>query len=102
MFFVSENEDYYRSYYSEATRNAIAMVEEELQGSADKEKYLEPFRRFCNEDTFFQTMVEMVAPREPLAVICHGDCWTNNLLFKFMDGDLAEVIFKADPCISNY
>lgn len=68
------------------------MVEEELQDSSDREKYLVPFKRFCNEDTFFQSMVEMVAPREPLAVICHGDCWTNNMLFKFTDGDLAEVI----------
>lgn len=91
VFFLAENENYYRSYYSEATRNAIAMVEDELKESSDKEKYLDPFRRFCNEDTFFQTMVDMVAPKEPLAVICHGDCWTNNMLFKFVNGDIAEV-----------
>ncbi|XP_045454768.1 uncharacterized protein LOC123664216 [Melitaea cinxia] len=101
VFFLAENENYYRSYYSEATRNAIAMVEEELKESSDKEKYLDPFRRFCSEDTFFQTMVDMVAPREPLAVICHGDCWTNNMLFKFVNGDIAEM-YIVDFQLARY
>ncbi|XP_050355034.1 uncharacterized protein LOC126776500 [Nymphalis io] len=101
VFFVAENEDYYRSYYSEATRNAIAMVEEELKESKDREKYLGPFKRFCNEDTFFQTMVDMVTPKEPLAVICHGDCWTNNMLFKFVNGDIAEM-YIVDFQLARY
>lgn len=88
---MGENQDYYKTYYREATRNAIAMVEEELQDSEDKDKYLEKFKSFCHEDTFFQTMVDLVTPQEPLAVICHGDCWTNNLLFRNADGDIAEV-----------
>lgn len=91
VFFAAENQDYYRTYYREATRNAIAMVEQELEGCENKDTYLEKFRQFCDEDNFFQTMVELVTPKESLAVISHGDCWTNNLLFRYVDGDIAEV-----------
>ncbi|XP_045779387.1 uncharacterized protein LOC123876969 [Maniola jurtina] len=101
VFFLTENIEYYKSYYTEAIRNAISMVEEELQESPDKDKYLEPFKRFCCEDTFFQTMVDRVTPREPLAVICHGDCWTNNLLFKYVNGDIAEM-YIVDFQLARY
>ncbi|CAG5056973.1 unnamed protein product [Parnassius apollo] len=101
VFFVPENEDYFKSYYTEATQNAIAMVEEELRDSDMKDLYLEKFRKFCSEDTFFQTMVELVAPREPLAVICHGDCWTNNFLFRHIDGDIAEM-YIVDFQLARY
>ncbi|XP_038221246.1 uncharacterized protein LOC119839121 [Zerene cesonia] len=101
VFFLSENEEYYKSYYTEAIRNAIAMVEQELRDCPDREKYLARFKSFCSEDTFFQTMVDMVAPREPLAVICHGDCWTNNLLFRYVNGDIAEM-YIVDFQLARY
>lgn len=92
VFFVAENQSYYRSYYREAARNAIAMVQEELHDCDDKDIYMDKFKQFCEEENFFQTMVELVTPKEPLAVICHGDCWTNNLLFRYVNGDIAEVL----------
>ncbi|XP_053615397.1 uncharacterized protein LOC128678103 [Plodia interpunctella] len=91
VFFVPENDAYYKDYYTQAIKNAITMVEEELANSEDKDKYLEKFKQFCSEDTFFQSMVDLVTPQEPLAVICHGDCWTNNFLFRYVDGDIAEM-----------
>ncbi|KAJ0172023.1 hypothetical protein K1T71_011996 [Dendrolimus kikuchii] len=91
VFFVSENDEYYKSYYREATHNAVAMVEEELKNSPDGEVYVTKFKEFCNEESFFQMMVELVTPQEPLAVICHGDCWTNNFLFRYVDGEIAEM-----------
>jgi hypothetical protein len=34
---------------------------------------------------YFNNMLKCVdgAAAEPYAVICHGDCWTNNCLFKY-------------------
>ncbi|CAH0402575.1 unnamed protein product [Chilo suppressalis] len=101
VFFVAENEDYYKNYYKEAALNAISMVETELQHHPKKDVYLEKFRRFCCEDTFFQTMVDLVTPKEPLAVICHGDCWTNNFLFRYVDGDIAEM-YLVDFQLARY
>ncbi|XP_072933080.1 uncharacterized protein [Epargyreus clarus] len=101
VFFLPENVDYYKTYYVEATRNAIALVEEELKDAEDRDLYLDKLRNFCNLDTFFQTMMELVAPREPLAVICHGDCWTNNFLFRYSDGDIAEM-YMVDFQVARY
>ncbi|XP_050679515.1 uncharacterized protein LOC126975596 [Leptidea sinapis] len=101
VFFLVENENYYKSYYIEAARNAISMVEQELADCAEKKKYLDKFESFCSEDTFFQTMVEMVSPKEPLAVICHGDCWTNNFLFRYVNEDIAEM-FIVDFQLARY
>ncbi|CAK1546854.1 unnamed protein product [Leptosia nina] len=101
VFFVSKNEEYYRSYYIQATQNAISMVAEELKDSSGKDKYLDKFKSFCSEDTFFRSMVDMVSPREPFAVICHGDCWTNNLQFRYKDGEIAEM-YIVDFQLARY
>ncbi|KAL4702071.1 hypothetical protein ACJJTC_004689 [Scirpophaga incertulas] len=91
VFFVSENEEYYKNYYREAIGNAVAMVQEGLEEVEGKDRYLTKFQQFCSENSFFQTMVELVRAQEPLAVICHGDCWTNNFLFRYVDGNIAEM-----------
>ncbi|XP_069678921.1 uncharacterized protein [Periplaneta americana] len=87
--FMPENEDWYRGYYRAATRNAFTMVRETL---GDDTRYLDKFRDFVDNSTFFSRMVSLVEPREPLAVLCHGDCWTNNILFKYSEhGEILEV-----------
>lgn len=54
--------------------------------------YIEKFEKFLDENTFFSRMIELVTPEEPLSVICHGDCWTNNILFQYTEsGEIAEV-----------
>ncbi|GBP44171.1 hypothetical protein EVAR_31615_1 [Eumeta japonica] len=95
VFFVPSNEDYYRDYYREVIGNALAMVEQELQvcEAAVQQRYMEKFKKFCSEDIFFSMMMELVAPQEPLAVICHGDCWPNNLLFRYEEDHIAELCF---------
>ncbi|CAB3224739.1 unnamed protein product [Arctia plantaginis] len=101
VFYIEENTEYFKNYYREAISNALSMVEEELSESPDKEVYLDKFRRFCSEERFFHTMVELCTPKEPLAVICHGDCWTNNFLFKYVNGDLADM-YLLDFQIARY
>jgi thiamine kinase-like enzyme len=65
----------------------------------EKPKYLEKFRKHVNPESFFGDMVELVSPKEPLAVLCHGDCWTNNFLFQYApDGSISEVRRRHVQC----
>ncbi|VVC43290.1 Protein of unknown function DUF227,CHK kinase-like,Protein kinase-like domain [Cinara cedri] len=93
VYYRSENELWYKGYYKQAAENAEKMLESELTED-EKPKYLDKFRKFVNmHESFFGYMAEIVKPKEPLAVLCHGDCWTNNFLFQYSKdgGDISEV-----------
>ncbi|PSN48850.1 hypothetical protein C0J52_17030 [Blattella germanica] len=99
VLFVSQNEDWYRGYYRTATRNALTMVREALGESTC---YLEKFREFVDNSTFFRRMVSLVEPREPLAVLCHGDFWTNNILFRYSETEEIIEVCLVDFQLSRY
>ncbi|XP_011497318.1 PREDICTED: uncharacterized protein LOC105361757 isoform X2 [Ceratosolen solmsi marchali] len=82
--FRMENVDWYRQYYRTAKSNALKMVSEGLPESIEvrRDEILGKFRAFLDEDSFFRTMCELTSSQGPLSVFCHGDCWTNNFLFK--------------------
>lgn len=42
----------------------------------------------------FRTLVSLVEPREPLSIICHGDFWINNILFKYQDEKIQHVLLR--------
>ena len=85
--FKKENEDWYREYYRNATSNAIKMVTEGLSPLLEgrRNEILSKFTAFLNEDVFFPEMCKLTSTQGPLTVFCHGDCWTNNFLFKEKD-----------------
>lgn len=118
VYYRSENELWYKGYYRRAAENAEKMVRivniiiyyknnnyhfsrnifdvfdqlESVLTEDEKPKYLDKFRRFVNHESFFGFMVELVKPKESLAVLCHGDCWTNNFLFQYdQDGTISGV-----------
>lgn len=67
-----------------ATNNAIRMVSDGLPEHLEhrREEAMDKFQAFLSEDTFFRTMCKLTAAKGPLTVFCHGDCWTNNFLFR--------------------
>ncbi|XP_063231564.1 uncharacterized protein LOC134536003 isoform X2 [Bacillus rossius redtenbacheri] len=102
VLFVPENEQWYSEYYRTAAENAISMVEQTLPPGGTRSECLSRLRRLVSDGQFFSRMVAMVQPREPYAVLSHGDCWTNNILFKYSDaGDILEVCL-VDFQISRY
>lgn len=85
--FCTDNVEWYSDYYKVLLKSAIEMVTEALD---DKSHYVEKLRTFC--ELFFVKMVELLNKKTNLAVICHGDCWTNNILYKYREnGDIEEV-----------
>ncbi|RZF32681.1 hypothetical protein LSTR_LSTR004109 [Laodelphax striatellus] len=51
----------------------------------------------------FQRMVQVITPKEPLAVICHGDFWINNMLFRYNEEDkTAEDVKFVDLQVTRY
>nr|XP_029718360.1 uncharacterized protein LOC109411644 [Aedes albopictus] len=87
--FTKENTEWYRNYYEILTKNALQMV---TQTIPDQKEYLAKMKGFL--DNCFGNLVELVSRKSKLSVICHGDCWTNNILFKHDEkGSITEICF---------
>lgn len=87
--FKNANTDWYKNYYDILTANAIQMVSQTVP---DKKEILDKLKAFLGN--CFGNMVELVGRESKLSVICHGDCWTNNILFKYDDkGSITETCF---------
>uniref|UniRef100_A0A182N6Q7 CHK domain-containing protein n=1 Tax=Anopheles dirus TaxID=7168 RepID=A0A182N6Q7_9DIPT len=84
--FSQANAEWYRKYYDVLTRNAVQMVRQTVPEKKEHLAKLEAFLGNC-----FGHLVELVNRESELSVICHGDCWTNNVLFRYEDdGAIAE------------
>ncbi|CAL1673784.1 unnamed protein product [Lasius platythorax] len=96
--FRRDNEDWYRQYYRVAVNNAIRMVSEALPLHMNhrREEIMTKLQAFLNEDVFFRTMSELVSAQGPLSVFCHGDCWTNNILFRDEPSSDTEAVYLVD------
>ncbi|CAH0562112.1 unnamed protein product [Brassicogethes aeneus] len=90
--FIKENEEWYRDYYKHAIQNVLDMASKKLSKLELGTTILNKFANFAN-DSFFEKMINLVSDTGPLSVLCHGDCWTNNILFKLDDSKGLKVCF---------
>nr|CAD7202142.1 unnamed protein product [Timema douglasi] len=60
----------------------VGEVKQTLPEGEMMKQCLEKLQHFVCDSTFFSKMVYLVQPREPVAVLTHGDCWTNNIFSK--------------------
>uniref|UniRef100_A0A182PFG1 CHK domain-containing protein n=1 Tax=Anopheles epiroticus TaxID=199890 RepID=A0A182PFG1_9DIPT len=90
--FSQANAEWYRKYYDVLTRNAIQMVRQTVPEKKDHLAKLETFLSNC-----FGHLVELVNRESELSVICHGDCWTNNILFRYDDEEAI-----AETCLVDF
>ncbi|XP_063708601.1 uncharacterized protein LOC134837176 [Culicoides brevitarsis] len=87
--FRREHKHWYENYYGALTSNAIGMV---CDGLPERPKYINKVKDFCKN--FFEDFTNLLACETPLSVLCHGDCWTNNLLFSYTPtGELHRTAF---------
>lgn len=52
--------------------------------------------------TVFQRMLYLVKPKEPLSVICHGDFYINNMLFRYDNNEEPESVMFVDLQVCRY
>ncbi|KAH8265884.1 hypothetical protein KR038_009213, partial [Drosophila bunnanda] len=75
--------------------HALGVYFENLKGSAlsslteDDDPYRIRLEEYFSRGSYFDLLLPLVSGSncEPFAVICHGDCWNNNILYQRAGGD---------------
>lgn len=76
-------------------RMAAACLHRAVDPLLKEEKYVTSLQRFLAkvDNDFLSILLEIVSPKDPLAVICHGDFCRNNMLFKYENGKPVDIRF---------
>ncbi|XP_046987565.1 uncharacterized protein LOC124589926 [Schistocerca americana] len=87
-FTDKRTQDYFRSIGSKI----MSALADELNKCPGYEKYSEKFRGFIDRygDSIFE-LFERMKEETKLHVLVHGDCWKNNVMFKYVEGALSDV-----------
>ncbi|XP_061705536.1 uncharacterized protein LOC133516560 [Cydia pomonella] len=89
--------DWFKDYWTRIFSIAIDAVEQEYPNS----KYVEKVKEFAGTETY-KKMIKAVQDRK-YGVISHGDAWTNNFLYKYVNGqpnDAIMIDFQLARCAS--
>lgn len=85
------------SFIRQQKGKLILMIPSQVSDVLPKNsKYVESITTFAGSSSFFKRIIELINVESELSVICHGDCWTNNFLYRYNEeGHVVEV-----SCIS--
>ncbi|XP_053620186.1 uncharacterized protein LOC128680798 [Plodia interpunctella] len=72
--------DWYSRFWARIGNIAVDAVEKEYSGTI----YVEKVKQFCVPERY-DDMIEAATNTKNTGVISHGDSWTNNFLFKYVD-----------------
>lgn len=89
---------WYERFWKRLCGIAIDAVEKEYPDSIYEKK----IKEFCVPETY-KKMIDAVEDTKATGVISHGDCWTNNFLFKYVEGkavDAKIIDFQLTRCAS--
>ncbi|KOB70161.1 putative Juvenile hormone-inducible protein, partial [Operophtera brumata] len=89
---------WYERFWERVGGIAVDAVEKEYPNSI----YVEKVKQFCVPETY-KRMIDAATNTLSTGVISHGDCWTNNFLFKYDDAtpiDAKIIDFQLSRCAS--
>ncbi|XP_017010764.2 uncharacterized protein pkm [Drosophila takahashii] len=92
--------------------HALGVYFENLKGSAlsallstpADDRYRRRLESYFSRGSYFELLLPLVGGSncEPFAVICHGDCWNNNILYKSSEGGVLEDVRLIDWQLMRY
>lgn len=89
---------WYERFWKRICGIAIDAVEKEYPNS----KYVTKIKEFAVPERY-KDMIKAVRSTYDTGIILHGDCWTNNFLYKYIDGEAVEakiIDFQISRCAS--
>ncbi|XP_037805479.1 uncharacterized protein LOC119599672 [Lucilia sericata] len=87
IFEQRKNDIQLNDYFESLKRSALESIDKEME-----HVYWDKLNEYFNRGTFYELMLTLLDSKssEPYAVICHGDCWINNVMFKKENGKVVD------------
>ncbi|XP_065365871.1 uncharacterized protein pkm [Calliphora vicina] len=87
IFEQRKNDVQLNDYFESLKRSALESIDKEHE-----QAYWDKLNEYFNSGTFYELMLTLLDSNtsEPYSVICHGDCWINNVMFKQENGKVVD------------